>query len=109
MEKTRVIFKKEKNPYTNEWEIFAVFPEFTATYGRIQAYTSEGWCEVSYEYYVYARTTKPDEYAEMLNKLQKMFDGSDGDEPLELIVGRRISDKMRGKMWRESYEDYIHE
>lgn len=100
MEKTRVIFKKERNPYTKQWELFAVFPELTSSYGKIQAYTSEGWCEVSYEYYVYARTAKPDEYAEMLDRLRKMFDGSDGDEPLELVVGRRISCKMRDKMWK---------
>lgn len=109
MEKAKVIFKKEKNPYTGKYEVFAVFPEFTATYGKIQAYTSEGWCEVSYEYYVYARTTKPNEYAEMFSELQKIFDGSDGEQPMELVIGKRISWKMKDKMWRESYEDYIHE
>lgn len=100
MEKLKVIFKKEYNPYTEKWEVFAVFPTLPATYGNFQCYTSEGWTECSYEYYATARRAFSHEYAEMLTYLEKQFDGSDGDEPCELVVGRRISYDMCITAWR---------
>ena len=32
MEKTKVIFRKEYNPYIKSWECIAIFPEFEANY-----------------------------------------------------------------------------
>lgn len=103
MEKTKVIFKKEYNPYTKSWDVFAVFPEFRASYGNLQCYTSEGWTECKYNYYAAAKRAMPDEYADMLEILTKMFDGSDGDNPLELVTVRKISTKMYDEllaMWK---------
>ena len=94
MKKTKVIFKKEYNPYTKSWDVFAVFPEFTASCGKLQCYTSEGWCECSYNYYAKAKKASPNEYANTLEYLGKVFDGSDGDDPLELVVVQKISTKM---------------
>ena len=94
MEKTKVIFKKEYNPYTKSWDVFAVFPEFKASYGKLQCFTSEGWTECSYDYYATAKKASPDEYANTLEYLGKVFDGSDGDDPLELVVIQKISTKM---------------
>lgn len=42
MEKVKVIFRKEKNPYTNEYEIIAFMPELPANYGRIVCYAHMG-------------------------------------------------------------------
>ena len=104
MEKAKVIFKKEYNPYWKRYDVFAVFPEpeFKANYGKLQAYTSEGWAEIDYNYYATAKKATAEEYADMLEILTKMFDGSDGDEPLEFVVARKISSKMYDellKMW----------
>lgn len=94
MEKTKVIFKKEYNSYTKSWDVFAVFPEFKASYGNLQCFTSEGWTECSYGYYATAKKASSDEYANTLEYLGKVFDGSDGDDPLELVVVQKISTKM---------------
>lgn len=104
MEKAKVIFKKEYNPYTKSWDVFAVFPEFKASYGNLQCYTSEGWTECKYNYYATAKKANPNEYANTLDYLGKVFDGSDGDDPLELVVVQKISAKMYNeliKMWNE--------
>ena len=106
MENVKVIFKKELNPYTKQYEVFAVFadPSFKATYGNLQCYTSEGWTECSYGYYESAKKANPNEYADMLAYLEKAFDGSDGDEPLKIEVARKISSKMYDelvKMWNK--------
>ena len=112
MEKAKVIFKKEYNQYTKKYDVFAVFPEpsFKANYGNLQCYTSEGWNECSYDYYATAKKANPDEYADMLAYLQRLFNGDDGDEPLELIVAQKISTKMYGElltMWKNVTEGII--
>lgn len=101
MENIKVIFKKERNLYTKQYEVFAVFPDFAAKYGYVQAYTTEGWCEVSYEYYATAKRAYHSEYAEMLRYLTKEF------EEDRLIIGQRISWKNKDKMWLES-ADSMH-
>ena len=103
MENIKVIFKKERNPYTKSWDVFAVFPDFTAKYGYVQAYTTEGWCEVSYEYYATAKRAYHSEYAEMLRYLTKELE----EDGLRLIIGQRISWKNKAKMWLES-ADSMH-
>lgn len=95
----KVIYKKEYNPYTKQWNILAIFPELEANYGRLQCFCrEEGWNECTYDYYWKCKSTKAEEYAELHEYLQAEF-----DEPLE--IRKRISTKMYDElcaMWRKS-------
>lgn len=107
MDKTKVIFRKAYNPYIERWEVVAIFPEFEASYGRIQCYTSEGWTECSLNYYKDTRKAKPEEYDGMYTYLRDIFEvHTDGDEPLQLVIAQKITTKMREEileMWRRVY------
>ena len=111
MEKTKVLFRMEKNPYTKSWECIAFFPEFDASYGRIQCYTTEGWNEASFDYYRSTRKAKPEEYAEMYKYLKNEFENPNPydvekgyDKPMELTIIQKISTKLYSDllaMWRK--------
>lgn len=105
MEKTKVIFRKEYNPYIKSWECIAIFPEFEANYGRMQCYTSEGWTECSMDYYHNTQKAKPEEYTDMYKYLKDIFEvNTYGDEPLQLVIAQKISSKMYdelARMWNK--------
>lgn len=107
MEKTKVLFRKEYNPYIKAWETIAFFPELNASYGKIQCYTSEGWNEASYSYYHNTRKASEAEYAEMYEYLKDIFEvNTNGDEPLQLVIVQKITSKMYDELlriWKNAY------
>lgn len=106
MKKIKVLFRMEKNPYTNCWDCMAFFPEFAANRGKMQCYTTEGWCEVGVDYYhCKTRKAKPEEYEKMYAYLKNEFenpnpyDVANGyDEPMELEIIKKISTKLYSNM-----------
>ena len=84
MEKERVIFRKEYDPYRKIWGFLACFPDDEANLGRIQAipfykgmyeWESYGLTEVSMEYY-YAKKIihkGTDEASDCLKVLKSFF------------------------------------
>ena len=108
MEKTKVLFRKEYNPYKKQWEVIAVFPEFDAHYGKMQCYTSEGWTHCSFDYYKDTKKAKPEEYAEMYEYLKDIFEvNTDGDEPLQLVIVQKITTKMYNELLKIWYKSPI--
>jgi transposase-like protein len=110
MEKTKVIFRKEYNQYTKQWEVIALFPEFEASFGKIQCYTEEGWSECDINYYRHnTKKAIPEEYGKMYEYLKDIFEvNTNGDTPLQLEIVQKISTKMYDKllnMWRKYMEN----
>ena len=96
MEKVKVIFRKCKNPYTNEWEIVAFFPECIATYGHVMSYMHVGQHgEASLEFYRTTKKATPEEYADLLEELKGVY------HDCELIIRQRINHTdLRGAWYR---------
>lgn len=94
MEKIKVIFRLSCNPYTGKWEVEAFFPEFSASYGKIQCYSAvDGWCEACVEYYQNTCAAHPKDYAELLESLR--------EDNVELLVRKRLNWKdLRNKAWK---------
>ena len=70
MEKTKVIFRKVKNPYTKDWDIVAFFPE-TYYRGFMTCYAHIGQHgEADILFYKYStKKAKPEEYADLRKEL----------------------------------------
>lgn len=95
MEKIKVIFRKAKNPYTNEYEIVAFFPEIDANYGNILSYMHIGQhSEASVEFYKETSKATREEYKSLLEELTALYDDC------ELIVKQRLNYKDLYKAWR---------
>lgn len=95
MEKVKVIFRKSKNPYTNEYEVVAFFPEFEANYGRILSYMHIGQhSEADLGFYHETKKATETEYKPLLEELKAIYDDC------ELIVRQKINYKDLDKAWR---------
>ena len=72
MEKTKVIFRKVKNPYTKDWNIVAFFPE-TYDNGFMTCYEHMGQhSEAHLQTYWESKRAKPEEYAELYKELTEL-------------------------------------
>ena len=88
MEKVKVIFRKAKNPYTNEYEVVAFFPEIEANYGRILSYMHIGQhSEADLGFYHVTKKATETEYKPLLEELKAIY------EDCELIVKQKINYK----------------
>lgn len=95
MEKVKVIFRKEKNPYTNEYEVIAFMPELPANYGRIVCYAHMGQhSEADTEYYHNTKKATEAEYKPLLMELKAIYDDC------ELMVKQKINYKDLRNAWR---------
>lgn len=71
-EKTKVIFRKSKNPYTKEWEVEAFFPE-TYNRGRMTCYAHIGQHdEADITYYWTTKKATPEEYKDLYDELTNL-------------------------------------
>ena len=74
MEKLKVIFRKDKNPVTNKYEVIAFFPEIEVNYGNIMSYMHVGQHgEASYEYYLNTKKATEEEYKPLLKELKGIY------------------------------------
>lgn len=95
MEKVKVIFRKVKNPYANEWDIVAFLPETPACYGNIMSYIHDGQHdEASMEFYWSTKKATPEEYADLLEELKGVY------YDCELVVKQRMNYDDVRKSWR---------
>lgn len=95
MEKVKVIFRKEKNPYTNEYEVIAFMPELPANYGRIVCYAHMGQhSEADVEYYHNTKKATKAEYKPLLMELKSIYNDC------ELVVKQKINYKDLRNAWR---------
>lgn len=95
MEKVKVIFRKVKNPYTNEYEVVAFFPEVEANYGNILSYMHIGQhSEASVDFYREASMITQEEYKPLLEELTALYDDC------ELVVKQKLYYKDLYKAWR---------
>lgn len=95
MEKVKVIFRKEKNPYTNEYEVIAFMPEIPSNYGRIVCYAHMGQhSEADVEYYHNTQKATEAEYKPLLMELKAIYDDC------ELMVRQKINYKDLRKAWK---------
>ena len=69
--KTKVIFRKVKNPYTKDWDIIAFFPDLEANFGRVVCYEHMGQHgEADILFYKYdTKKATPEEYADLYREL----------------------------------------
>lgn len=75
MEKVKVIFRKEKNLYTNKYEVIAFMPELKSNYGRIVCYATMGQhSEADLEYYHHTKKATEAEYKPLYNELKAVYD-----------------------------------
>ena len=95
MEKLKVIFRKAKNPYTNEYEVVAFFPEIEANYGRILSYMHIGQhSEADLGFYHITKKATEEEYKPLLNELKVRYDDC------ELVVKQKLYYNDLVKAWR---------
>ena len=95
-EKVKVIFRKVKNPYTEEYEIVAFFPEFKANYTRVMSYMHIGQhSEANMRFYHKSKRVTEEEYKPLLEELKAIYDDC------ELIVRQRMNyHDLIDKAWR---------
>lgn len=95
MEKVKVIFRKVKNPYTNEYEVVAFFPEIEVNYGRILSYMHIGQhSEADLGFYHETKKVTETEYKPLLEELKAIYDDC------ELVVKQKINYNDLNKAWR---------
>lgn len=95
MEKVKVIFRKSKNPYTNEYEVVAFFPEIEANHGRILSYMHIGQHgEADLGFYHETKKTTEAEYEPLLEELKTVYDDC------ELVVKQKINYDDLRKAWK---------
>ena len=104
MEKLKVIFRKEYNEYTKRWEVIAFMPESSANYGNITCFDKTcGHGEATYGYYLKTRKATPEEYAELLSIMKRIYTDNDNSEyegNFELVVKQRLHyDDLINKAW----------
>ena len=86
MEKVKVIFRKSKNPYTNEYEVVAFFPEFEANYTRIMSYVHIGQhAEADLGFYHKSVKATEEEYKPLLEELKAIYNDC------ELVIRQRMN------------------
>lgn len=74
MEKVKVVFRKEKNPYTNDYDVIAFMPELKANYGKMVCYATMGQhSEADLEYYHNTKKATEVEYEPLLNELKMVY------------------------------------
>lgn len=94
-EKVKVIFRKSKNPYTNEYEVIAFFPEANVNYGRILSYMHVGQhAEADLDFYHATKKAEVKEYKPLLEELKAIYDDC------ELVVKQKIYHKDIVGAWR---------
>ena len=86
MEKEKVIFRREYNPYMKQWQYLACFPEEQANPGRIAAVSFyfdghnkahfEPFCEIDRLYYLKTRIIhkKDTVISEVLSAIENYYD-----------------------------------
>lgn len=96
MEKVKVIFRKVKNPYTNEYEVVAFFPEIEANYTRIMSYMHTGQHgEADLGFYHKSQKATEAEYKPLLEELRTIYDDC------ELVVRQRMNyHDLIDKAWK---------
>lgn len=96
MEELKVIFRKVKNPYTNEYEVIAFMPEINANYGKILSYMHIGQHgEADLEFYRSTKKATETEYKSLLNELKSIYDDC------VLVVKQKINyNDLRSKAWK---------
>ena len=95
MEKVKVIFRKEKNPYTNDYDVIAFMPELKANYGKIVCYARLGQHgEADLEYYQNTIKANESEYKQLLNELNGVYNDC------ELVVKQKINYKDLRNAWK---------
>ena len=95
MEKVKVIFRKEKNPYANDYDVIAFMPELKANYGKIVCYAHMGQhSEADLEYYQNTIKANETEYKPLLNELNGIYNDC------ELVVKRKINYKDLRNAWK---------
>lgn len=96
MEKIKVIFRKEKNPYTKKWNVVAFFPELTATYGKIVTYRHIGQHSEGYlDWYWETKKVTEEEYKPLLDELNGIYDDC------ILVVKQKMNyNDLRNKAWK---------
>lgn len=95
MEKVKVIFRKEKNPYTNDYDVIAFMPELKANYGKIVCYAHIGQhSEADLGYYQNTIKANESEYKLLLNELNGIYNDC------ELVVKQKINYKDLRNAWK---------
>ena len=95
MEKVKIIFRKEKNPYTNEYDVIAFMPELKANYGRIVCYAQLGQhSEADLEYYQNTKKANETEYKALLNELNGIYNDC------VLVVKQKLNYKDLRNAWK---------
>lgn len=95
-EKVKVIFRKAKNPYTNEYEVIAFFPEIKATHYRILCYQHIGQhseADISYYKWETKKATK-EEYDSLLNELKRIY-----DDCILVVKEKLYWNDLKNKAW----------
>lgn len=95
MEKIKVIFRKFKNPYMQQWEVEAFFPELSVNYGNILNYAHFGqYSEASIGHYYKTKKASIEEYSELLKELISIY------SDCKLDIKQRLNyDDLRYKAW----------
>ena len=100
MEKIKVIFRKAKNPYTNEYEVMAFFPELTATRYRVVCYQhigQHGEADVNFYKWNTKKATE-EEYKPLLDELNGIYDDC------ILVVKQRLNwNDLTDKAWNHNF------
>ena len=95
MKKVKVIFRKEKNPYTNDYEVIAFMPELKANYGKIVCYAHIGQHgEADLGYYQNTKKAIETEYKPLLNELNGIYNDC------KLVVKQKINYKDLRNAWK---------
>lgn len=95
MEKVKVIFRKEKNPYINDYDVIAFMPELKANYGKIVCYAHIGQhSEADLDYYQNTIKANETEYKSLLNELKGIYNDC------ELVVKQKINYKDLRNAWK---------
>lgn len=96
MEKVKIIFRKSKNPYTNEYEVVAFFPEAEVNYTRILTYMHIGQHnEADMRFYHESVKATEEEYRPLLEEIKTIYDDC------ELVIRQRINyHDLIDKAWK---------
>lgn len=93
MNRLPVIFRAER---TKDGDVTAVFPTLVADvagrYFTVYAHIGQH-SGGSFTWYSSTRPARPDEYADLLDELQRIY--GRGDEPCELVVYKRYTSQLR--------------
>ena len=95
-EKVKVVFRKDKNPYTKEYEVIAFFPEQRVNCYNVASYMNIGQhSEASYEFYKSTKKATEEEYKPLLDELTGIYDDC------TLVVKQKLNyDDLLNKAWK---------